>query len=139
MEDSVFPFSLWCAAAAHHQVDPARSGCAGFLERKRLMINVLSGLVAVSPGFANAAGAVLLAVPQPTPEAPPGSDGFLTVLNWVFWFVLLACIAGFLVSIGMLIYNAVRGNPIQGVVMLIVCIVGAILAGSAVAILNMFI
>jgi len=103
------------------------------------MINVLSGLVAGSPSFANAAGAVLLAVPQPTPEAPPGSDGFLTVLNWVFWFVLLACIAGFLISIGMLIYNAVRGNPIQGVVMLIVCIVGAILAGSAVAILNMFI
>lgn len=105
------------------------------------MMNALNGLVTASPGLGNAvASALLLAgVPQPTPVAPPGSDGFLTVLNWVFWFVLLACIAGFLVSIGMLIYNAVRGNPIQGVVMLLVCIVGAILAGSAVAILNMFI
>ncbi|MDN6303065.1 MAG: hypothetical protein L0K12_00850 [Brevibacterium aurantiacum] len=82
---------------------------------------------------------LLATVPQPTPEAPPGSDGFLTVLNWIFWLVLLAAVAGFLIQIGMLIYNAIRGNAIQGFVGILICVVAAILAGSAVAILNIFI
>lgn len=78
-------------------------------------------------------------IPQPTPEAPPGSEGFLRVLNWVFWLVLVAAVAGFLIQVGMLIYNAIRGNAIQGFVGILICIVAAILAGSAVAILNMFV
>lgn len=107
------------------------------------MLNAaLSGLVGVSPSAGHAVIAtVLLAdgIPKPTPEAPPGSDGFLTVLNWIFWFVLLCAIAGFLISIGVLIWSAIKGNPIAGVIPMGACLVGAIAAGSAVAILNMFI
>lgn len=81
----------------------------------------------------------ILAIPQPTPEAPPGSEGFLRVLNWIFWIVLVAAVAGFLIQVGMLIYNAIRGNAIQGFVGILICVIAAILAGSAVAILNMFV
>ncbi|MGO3313071.1 MAG: hypothetical protein ACTIMA_04805 [Brachybacterium tyrofermentans] len=95
---------------------------------------MIDSLVALSE-----AAPLLAGVPQPTPEAPPGSDGFLTILNWVFWMVLLAAVAGFLIQIGMLIYNAIRGNAIQGFVGILICVVAAILAGSAVAILNMFV
>ncbi|GAB4097698.1 hypothetical protein GCM10028787_31730 [Brachybacterium horti] len=107
------------------------------------MIESLLGLTTMAPHLAGGLthGATLLAdgIPQPTPEAPPGSDGFLRVLNWIFWIVLLAAVAGFLIQIGMLIYNAIRGNAIQGFVGILICIVAAILAGSAVAILNMFV
>lgn len=90
---------------------------------------------------ASHAGAILAegSIPQPTPEAPPGSEGFLTILNWVFWLVLVAAVAGFLIQIGLLIYNAIQGNAIRGFAGILICIVAAILAGSAVAILNIFV
>lgn len=38
-----------------------------------------------------------LAVPDPSPVAPPGSDDFNTVLNWVFWVALSAGVLGFII------------------------------------------
>lgn len=96
------------------------------------MIDALTSLAHMGPVLAEG-------IPQPTPEAPPGSEGFLRVLNWIFWLVLVAAVAGFLIQIGILIYNAIRGNAVQGFVGILICIVAAILAGSAVAILNMFV
>ena len=31
------------------------------------------------------AGAIVAVVPNPTPTAPPGSQGLLTILGWVSW------------------------------------------------------
>ena len=38
------------------------------------------------------------AVPNPSPEAPPGSSDFLTVLNWVMWIALAAGVLGFIIA-----------------------------------------
>ena len=98
------------------------------------------GIAHLAPVAADHAGPVLAeGVPQPTPEAPPGSEGFLRVLNWIFWGILVVSVAGFLIQVGMLIYHALQGSALRGFMGIIISVAAAILAGSATAILNMFI
>lgn len=33
-------------------------------------------------------------MPEMTPEAPPAAQGFLKLVNWLMWFVMLACLCG---------------------------------------------
>lgn len=40
----------------------------------------------------------LPAVPDPSPIAPPGSEDFSLVLNWVFWIALAAGVLGFIIA-----------------------------------------
>lgn len=47
--------------------------------------------------------ALRAAVPTPTFTAPPGSDNFLSILNWVFWGgVVLSVMAFIICGIGLL-------------------------------------
>lgn len=39
-----------------------------------------------------------LQVPDPNPVAPPGSEDFNLVLNWVFWIALAAGVLGFIIA-----------------------------------------
>lgn len=55
----------------------------------------------------------LLAVPNPSPIAPPGSDGFITVLNWVFWIALAAGVLGFMI-VGILMMLSNTGRMSSG-------------------------
>lgn len=52
-------------------------------------------------------------VPNPSPQAPPGSDGFLTVLNWVFWIALAAGVLGFMI-VGVLMMLSNTGRMSSG-------------------------
>lgn len=55
-----------------------------------------------------AAGAPL-AVPDPSPVAPPGSEDFIMVLNWVLWIALGAGVLGFtIVGIRMMLQSQGR-------------------------------
>ena len=50
---------------------------------------------------------------NPTPEQPPGTDGILTVLNWISWIVIVAGMAGFLISAGTLAFAAFTGREVN--------------------------
>lgn len=57
--------------------------------------------------------AVLAAVIEPDPVAPPGSGGFQTMLNWVNWGMLGAAVLGVMIVAGKLFINHRRGEAGQ--------------------------
>lgn len=54
--------------------------------------------------------AAVLAAPSPTSEAPPGSDHFMTLLNWTFWGVTAIGVLGFLAVAGGMMVSHHRGT-----------------------------
>lgn len=80
-----------------------------------------------------------LALPNLDPEQPPGTDGFVTVLNWIVWGVIILGLAGFLVGSGYLVFASLTGREIQGFKMLVLAIIACILATAAGGIVAVFI
>lgn len=78
-------------------------------------------------------------IPNPTPEQPPGTEGFTTILNWIAWAVIIMGVAGFLSSAGFLAFAAFTGREINGVKGLIISLIVCILAISAGTIINVFV
>src|SRR5664279_3376863 len=54
--------------------------------------------------------ALVQAAPSPTSVAPPGSDHFMTLLNWVFWGVTAIGVLGFLAVAGGMMISHTRGT-----------------------------
>jgi hypothetical protein len=78
-------------------------------------------------------------LPDPTPEQPPGTEGFTTLLNYISWGVITLGLAGFLASAGYLAFAAFTGREINGFKGLVLAIIVCILATSAGAIMRVFI
>ncbi|GAA1495384.1 hypothetical protein [Paeniglutamicibacter kerguelensis] len=78
-------------------------------------------------------------IPNPTPEQPPGTEGFTTILNWIAWAVIMLGVAGFLASAGFLAFAAFTGREIQGFKGLVICLVVCVLAVAAGSIINVFV
>ena len=80
----------------------------------------------------NLAMEVLAEIPKPSPEAPPGSGGFLKILGWGAWVVFgLAVLGIFIVAGKMMIDNKNGhggGQHAQGLGMVLV---GAVIASVA--------
>lgn len=58
---------------------------------------------------ANVAGQ-LLAVPDPAPVQPPGTDGLIAIMGWVKWVALAICIIGLIVAGAMMAIQSRRGE-----------------------------
>lgn len=71
-----------------------------------------------------------------SPEIPPGANGLLKLLNWLLWGVMLACVAALVFSGGKFAWEKWSQGQTDAPKMLIGSLVGAIVAGSANAILN---
>lgn len=71
-----------------------------------------------------------------TPELPPGSNGLLKLVNYFLWGVLLACMAAIVFSGAKFAWEKWNQGSAQAPKMLLGALVGAIIAGSANAILN---
>ncbi|MBH5144252.1 MULTISPECIES: hypothetical protein [Rhodococcus erythropolis group] len=71
-----------------------------------------------------------------TPELPPGANGFLRILNWILWIVTFACVAAVIVSGGKFAWEKWSRGESDAVKMLLGSLGGAVVAGSAVQILN---
>lgn len=95
-----------------------------------IMLELLSALTGLTP-----AGIV----PDVSPEAPPGVEGFTTLLNWISWGVIMLGLAGFLASAGYLAFASFTGREIQGFKGLVISIIVCILAVAAAAIIRVFI
>ncbi|NRI68777.1 hypothetical protein FEZ60_24975 [Rhodococcus sp. MS16] len=71
-----------------------------------------------------------------SPEVPPGANGLLKLLNWLLWGVMLACVAALVFSGGKFAWEKWTQGQSDAPKMLVGSLVGAIVAGSASAILN---
>lgn len=60
-------------------------------------MNVATQLLVKVDSALLASGLAPVSVPDPTPVAPPGAEGLLTVLNWVLWIAFAAGVLGFIV------------------------------------------
>ena len=80
---------------------------------------------------------VLAAVPDPGGgEAPPGSEGFLTLLRWAAWIATGVCVGGVIWTGGRMALNARRGEGGEHAGQLAWVMVGAIVIGSPAAIVG---
>lgn len=77
-------------------------------------------------------------IPNPKPVQPPGMEGFSTILNWISWGVLMVAIAGFLISLGMIVLGALQGRDQHGMKGLFVSLIVCIALGAVGAIMRTF-
>lgn len=73
---------------------------------------------------------------SPTAEVPPGAAGLLKLLNWLMWGVMLACVAALVYSGGKFAWEKWNHGSTEAPKILVGALVGAIIAGSAGAILT---
>jgi len=81
----------------------------------------------------------VVALPNPTPQQPPGTEGIITVLNWLSWIVIVAGLAGFLISAGTLAFAAFTGREVNSFKGLVLAIIVCVLASAAGVIIQVFI
>jgi len=73
-----------------------------------------------------------LDVPDPGKgEAPPGSDGLVTILKWVFYIASAMCVLGVLIAGGMMAVSVQRGSGGEHVSRLGWALGGCIVIGAA--------
>ena len=82
---------------------------------------------------------IVPALPNPSPEQPPGTEGVVTILNWISWIVMVGGIAGCLISAGYLAFAAWTGREINGFKGLVLAIIACILAAGVGGIMQIFI
>lgn len=86
-----------------------------------------------------AAAAVPAFVPSPTPEAPPGSEPILTILNWISWICIVGAVAGFLIAAGGLAFAHHTGREMNNFKGLAFALLAAILVGGVGGIVQVFV
>jgi hypothetical protein len=75
---------------------------------------------------------VLAAGPDPGgPVAPPGSQGFLTIIRWVMWVALGVCVLGVVVTGASMAIASRRGEGGEHASRLLWVLGGTIIIGSA--------
>lgn len=78
-----------------------------------------------------------LDVPDPGKgEAPPGSDGLVTILRWVFYIASAMCVLGVLIAGGMMAVSVQRGSGGEHVSRLGWALGGCIVIGAASALVG---
>lgn len=68
-------------------------------------------------------------VVNPTPEAPPGSDLFSTVINWVMWGAIALGVFGLLVAVILIFVGVIDSRSQQGVRAFLIVCAGLVLLG----------
>lgn len=63
----------------------------------------LGDLVAAVPGD-------VTALPNPDPQAPPGTEGFVSIMGWARWVALAICILGLVAAGAMMAIQSRRGE-----------------------------
>ncbi len=66
-----------------------------------------------------------------SPTPPPGMTGLTQVIGWAAWAVLIVCVLGFLGGGAYLVIGAIEGREVQGVKIIGISLVAAVMVGSA--------
>lgn len=87
-----------------------------------------------------ASGKLLADIPNPGQgEAPPGSEGVLTILRWAAWIVFALAVLGVLITAGAMMINNRRGQGGEHAQALGWVFAGCIVASAASALVGMFV
>lgn len=79
-----------------------------------------------------AAAEIVASVPDPGGgEAPPGSEGFLTILRWAAWIAFGVCVLGVIVAGAMMAISSRQGQGGEHGARLMWVLGGCIVIGSA--------
>ena len=70
------------------------------------------------------------------PVKPPGMGNLTKLIGWCAWGVTIAAVLGFLGGLVYMIICAFRGDDINGVKPSLICLVVAVVAGSAGTFIN---
>lgn len=70
------------------------------------------------------------------PATPPGSDRYLTILSWLIWAAVIACIGGIVVAGALLAYQRFQGGGGDAQGKIVAAMIGAALVASAGSIVN---
>lgn len=91
----------------------------------------------MTPELLTATAAVLGALPDPgLGEAPPGSEGFLTILRWVAWIAAGICVLGVIITGAMMAISNRRGEGGEHASRLGWAFAGSLVIGTASALVG---
>lgn len=79
----------------------------------------------------NAFASVVANVPNPSGEQPPGMGGINTLLDWVFWLGLAACVAGLIAGGALMAIQSRRGEGSEHAGRIAMACIGALVIGAA--------
>lgn len=71
-----------------------------------------------------------------TPEAPPKSDGFLRLVRWLLWGVVLAGVAALIYAGGKFGWEKYNGGSLESPKIVVGALIGGVIAMSAGTIMN---
>ena len=71
-----------------------------------------------------------------SPEAPPGAGGFLRLLRWLMWGVVLAGVAAIIYAGGKFGWERYNGGTLESPKIVVGALVGGALAASAGTLIN---
>lgn len=74
---------------------------------------------------------VVASVPNPSGEQPPGMGGINTILDWMFWLGLAACVAGLMAGGALMAIQSRRGEGSEHAGRIAMGCIGAIVIGAA--------
>src|SRR5690625_4030295 len=85
-----------------------------------------------------AAGGLLpMNVPDPgSGEAPPGAEGFLTILSWVKWIALAVCVAGLMIAGATMAIQSRRGEGGEHMGRIVMVLGGVIVIAAATSLIG---
>ena len=81
----------------------------------------------------------VLALPDPIPVQPPGTDGLTAIMGWAKWIALAVCILGLIAAGAMMAINSRRGEGSEHVGRIGSALGGVILISAASALVGFLI
>lgn len=84
----------------------------------------------------DAATVILAQAVNVTPEAPPNSGGFLRLVRWLMWGVVLAGVAAIIYAGGKFGWEKYNGGVLESPKIVVGALIGGALAASAGTLIN---
>ncbi|WP_440711798.1 hypothetical protein [Herbiconiux sp. YIM B11900] len=75
-------------------------------------------------------------LPNPEPAAPPGFEGFITILGWAKWVGLIAAIFALIAVAVLFMFNSRRGEGGEHIKTFVGILIGVMIIGAATALVG---
>lgn len=78
----------------------------------------------------------VLAVPDPDPVQPPGTEGFTAVMGWAKWVALAVCVLGLFAAGALMAIQSRRGEGGEHVGKIVMALGGVVVISAAAALVG---
>lgn len=79
------------------------------------------------------------ALPNPDPEAPPGFENIISIVGWIKWGALTACIVGIIISGAMIALASRRESGADHLPKVLWAVLGAAIIAASTWLIEMFV